>query len=79
MTDTKLDWTNWSHNDYKIALSRIYALWDSSVDTPEFAELSNLVDLVESYETKHFPIASPTPEEAADFREEQELSRDTEK
>jgi HTH-type transcriptional regulator/antitoxin HigA len=57
--------------DHKAALARIDALMDAVVDSPEAEELVVLADLVEAYETKHFPIDLPTPVEAIRFRMEQ--------
>lgn len=57
--------------DHKAALARIDALMDAVAGTPEADELAVLADLVEAYETKHFPIALPTPIEAIRFRMEQ--------
>ncbi|MGC1588396.1 MAG: transcriptional regulator, partial [Rhodomicrobium sp.] len=57
--------------DHKAALARIDALMDAEVGTPEADELSVLVDLVEAYEAKHFPIDLPTPVEAIRYRMEQ--------
>jgi HTH-type transcriptional regulator/antitoxin HigA len=56
--------------DHKAALALIDALMDAVVGTSETDELSVLADLVEAYETKHFPIELPTPVEAIRFRME---------
>lgn len=57
--------------DHKAALARIDALMDAVAGSSEADELSVLADLVEAYETKHFPIELPTPVEAIRFRMEQ--------
>ena len=57
--------------DHRQALARIDALMDAEAETPEADELSVLADLVEAYETKHFPIERPTPVDAIRFRMEQ--------
>lgn len=57
--------------DHEAALARIDALMDAEVGSPEADELSVLAELVEAYETKHFPIELPTPVEAIRFRMEQ--------
>ncbi len=43
-------------------------------DTAEFQAMMDLIDAIVAYEEEHFPIGSPTPEEAAAFRREQEGS-----
>ncbi|MGK5094269.1 hypothetical protein WDW89_19920 [Deltaproteobacteria bacterium TL4] len=57
--------------DYDKTLARIEKLMDAEADTPEGDELDVLVTLVEAYEKKHSPIASPDPVEAIKFRMEQ--------
>jgi len=58
--------------DYDAALERIELLMDAEMDSPEGDELDILVTLVEAYEDKHHPIATPDPVEAIIFRMEQE-------
>lgn len=60
-----------SEQDHAAALARIELLMDAVPDTPEAEELDLLADLVEHYETRHFPIAKPTPLDAIRFRMEQ--------
>lgn len=52
-----------TNDDLTAALVRIEALWDTEPDTPEGIELDVLVDLVEHYEDKHYPIESAEPVE----------------
>ena len=59
--------------DYKAALKEISALmeFDPELNTPEGDRLDILATLVQAYEAKHIPIASPDPVEAIKFRMEQ--------
>ena len=59
--------------DYKAAIDRIYELMqkDIKVNSDEYDELDILSILVESYESKNFPIDMPDPIEAIKFRLEQ--------
>lgn len=50
-----------SPEDHKAALARIEALWSADPDTPEGTELDVLVDLVEHYENRLYPIAPSDP------------------
>ena len=45
---------------------------DPELGTPEADRLELLALLIEGYEDKHFPIDPPTPEEALEFRKDQE-------
>lgn len=47
--------------DYQFALVRVSELMDAEMNTPEGDELDILATLIESYETKHYPIAPPYP------------------
>jgi len=58
-------------NDYERALKRIESLMDALPDTPEGDELDILATLVEAYEDRHFPIESPDPVAAIEFRMDQ--------
>lgn len=60
-----------TEKDYNDSIKRIEELWGAKKDTPEGDELDLLVTLVESYETKHYPIAPPDPVDAIKFRMEQ--------
>lgn len=46
-------------------------MWGAKKDTPEGDELDLLVNFVESYEMKHYPIAPPDPIDAIKFRMEE--------
>jgi HTH-type transcriptional regulator / antitoxin HigA len=48
-----------SEADYKAALKEVEALMDVRPGTPAGDRLEVLVTLVESYESKHFPIPEP--------------------
>jgi HTH-type transcriptional regulator / antitoxin HigA len=61
-----------SEADYDEALRRVELLWCSTSGTPEGDELDILVDLVEAYERRYYPIDLPTPVEAIKFRLEQQ-------
>lgn len=62
--------------DYEATLNQISSLMSASPNTPEGDLLDILTALVESYESKHYPIDLPDPIEAIKFRLEQEhLSR----
>ncbi|MFV0411290.1 MAG: type II toxin-antitoxin system HigA family antitoxin [Paracoccus sp. (in: a-proteobacteria)] len=50
-----------TNSDLTAALTRIDVLWGSDPGTPEGDELDILVDLVELYEGKHFPIEPMEP------------------
>lgn len=62
-----------SDADYKATLREVSALVDSDPDpgTPEGDRLDVLATLVEAYEARYLPIASPDPVEAIKFRMEQ--------
>jgi HTH-type transcriptional regulator/antitoxin HigA len=47
--------------DYEAALAQIDTLMDAEPDTPEGEELDVLADLVELYEARHEPWATPSP------------------
>ena len=53
--------------DYEAALARVAELMDAREGTPEGEELDVLVDLVEVYEDKHFPMGYPDPVAAIEF------------
>lgn len=50
-----------TNDDLTAALARIDELWGAEPDSPEGDELDVLVDLVEHYEDKHFPIEQVEP------------------
>lgn len=47
-----------TNDDLTAALARINVLWGAEPGTTEADELNILVDLVERYESKHFPTAA---------------------
>ncbi|MHB1124352.1 MAG: helix-turn-helix domain-containing protein [Ramlibacter sp.] len=59
--------------DYKAALKEISTLMemDPTAGTPEGDRLDILSTIVQAYEARHFPIATPDPVEAIKFRLEQ--------
>ena len=63
------------HNDadYRAALKDISLLMtdDPALGSPEGDRLDVLTTLVQSYESKHYPIETPDPIEAIKFRMEQ--------
>ena len=62
-----------TEQDYLAALREVSALidFDPSLDTPEGERLDVLGTLVQSYESKHYPIDPPDPVDAIKFRMEQ--------
>jgi len=46
-------------DEYEGALKEIERLWNTKPGTPDGVLLDDLIDLVESYEDKHHPIARP--------------------
>jgi len=58
-------------NDHQSALKRIQSLMSAKAGTDEGDELDVLATLVDAYEAKRFPIESPDPVEAINFRMEQ--------
>ena len=48
-----------TEEDYQKTLSRIEELMDAELGTPECDELDFLVNLVEIYEDKEYPIKKP--------------------
>jgi len=59
-------------DDHRAVLARASDIFDAEPGTPEGEELDALIPLIEAYEDVVYPIAPPTPEEAAAFRAEQE-------
>lgn len=57
--------------DLAAALTRIDVLIDARHGTPQYDELEVLSTLVESFETRHFPLPPPDPVEAIKFRMDQ--------
>ncbi len=58
--------------EYQTTLARIEAIFDAKPGTAKGDELELLLLLVETYEDKKYPIASPDPIEALGFRMDQE-------
>lgn len=57
--------------DHRAALKEIERLMDAKRNTPAGERLDLLVTLVESYESRHYPLDLPDPVEAIKFRMEQ--------
>lgn len=49
-----------TEEDYDAALARVWEIFQAEVGTPEGDERDILVDLIECYEDKHYPIGPPT-------------------
>ena len=60
-----------TEEEYEAALARIDEIFHAEEGTAEGEELDELVDLVESYEDKHYPIGLPDPISAIEFRMDQ--------
>ena len=58
--------------DYDAALARIDQLMDVPEGSPEEDELDILTDLVELYESRHYPMGLPSVAAAIEFRMDQE-------
>lgn len=50
-----------TEQEYEVALARLYELFNAEPGTPEGDEFEVLANLVEAYETIHYPIPEPTP------------------
>ena len=64
---------NINENEYKNAVSRIEELLklvnkDTSIDNPNLQELTILSDLVENYESEHYPIGTPSLRDVIELR-----------
>jgi HTH-type transcriptional regulator/antitoxin HigA len=57
--------------NYKEALKRLEAIFDSPLGTPESDEADILGLMVDEYEKKHYPIEAPDPIEAIKIRMEE--------
>ena len=60
-----------SEADYSASIMRLEELMSEEITGEEADELDILATLIESYETKHFPVDLPSPVEAIRFRMEQ--------
>ena len=49
-----------SEEDYDAALTRLSEIFQAEVGTPEGDERDILVDLIECYEDRHYPIGPPS-------------------
>lgn len=60
--------------EYEEAVSELKRLWDTnpSAGSEEGVRMVLLVTRLEAYEKVHFPIPEPTPEDARQFREQEE-------
>ncbi len=70
--------TIWTAEQYAAALGRIAELMDAKPGTIEFHELNKWADVVADYEDRTFQIPEPTPDDLAEFREDQGGSQDNE-
>lgn len=57
--------------EYNAALGEAEHLWGAKSGTPESDRLDVLVKMIDAYESLHFPMDSPSPAEAIQFRSEQ--------
>ena len=62
-----------NEQDYKAALKEAALLFENPPEpnTPEGDQFEVMLTLIESYESKHFPVELPDPVEAIKFRMEQ--------
>lgn len=62
-----------NEQDYKAALKEVSLLFENPPEpnTPEGEQFEVMLTLIESYESKHFPMEFPDPVEAIKFRMEQ--------
>jgi HTH-type transcriptional regulator / antitoxin HigA len=60
-----------TEEDYRLALSRLELIFDTTTGTPESDEADVLVLLIDEYENKYYPIEAPDPIEAIKIRMEE--------
>ena len=60
-----------NETDYRYALSRAKELWNAAEKTPESDELEILLDLIEAYERRNYPMEFPDPINAIIVRMEE--------
>jgi HTH-type transcriptional regulator / antitoxin HigA len=60
-----------TEQDYQQALKRLEEIFTAKPDTQEGSELEILGILIENYEEEHFPVDSPDPIAAIEFRMDQ--------
>lgn len=58
--------------EHDLALARLEELMDAEPGTPEAAELDALATSIEEYEAHNHPVGTPTAQQAAAFRAEQQ-------
>jgi len=58
--------------DLRAAFERLESIFQADPGTPEADEMEVLVTLVESYESRHYPIGPADPVEAIKFRMDQQ-------
>ena len=61
-----------SDDDLRVALRRLEAIFQAEQGTPKADEMEVLVNLIEVYENKHYPIGPADPVDAIKFRMEQQ-------
>lgn len=66
---------NWTilktETEYSKAVDRLDVIFDTTPESPEFAEAELLGLLISDYEDKHYPIATPSPLEAVRLKMEE--------
>ena len=60
-----------TERDHKAALTEMERLWGAKSGTPDGDRLDVLATLIDAYETVAYPMDSPDPIEAIEFRMEQ--------
>lgn len=60
-----------SESDYQVALKRFETLFDAPIGTPQSDEADILALLIDEFENKNYPIATPDPIEAIKIRMEE--------
>jgi HTH-type transcriptional regulator/antitoxin HigA len=60
-----------NETDYSSAIARAKELWNAAEKTPESDELEILLDLIEAYERRNYPIEFPDPINAIIIRMEE--------
>jgi HTH-type transcriptional regulator / antitoxin HigA len=58
--------------DYRTALAEVERLWGAKRGTPKGGRLDVLATLIDAYETQHYPMDTPDPIDAIQFRMEQQ-------
>ncbi len=60
-----------TETDYRMALTRLEAVFDAPIGTPESDEADLIGLMVDEYEKNHYPIEAPDPIEAIKIRMEE--------